>query len=1084
MATITQISPSIIRVTYDGFPLTANPSGENDALNKANYIFAGPGVANIDHISTVSGDPASVDILLVDSLPEGDWLLSVSSNVQTALNLDTDDIGSGESYAITIEDALFDESGATTSSIEDILRSYFNPALKGKAWDALLAALATGDKVNQQNVELAFDQLFISSASDKYLTVKGHDNGVDRPAKIGLEEEDYRKLVIKLKSLSQSQESLLSILEVFYGVDAVKAFDLSSAREPYALEDGDTLDVLIDETYPLTVTFNSEDFTDISAATAKEVCAVINREISRLSINAFATPWVNPRTFTPSISISPPTFTGQVGDTQQLIITATYDDGSTEDVTPDSIFSSDDEAIATVDSEGLITAVFPGSATITVTFGGFTQTCEVTINVTLLSLTVLPSTFSGSVGDTQQLLVTADYDDSSSADVTNECSYFSSDTDVSSVSITGLITAEEFGLATITASLDGESDTCDVTVQAEIVSFIDGTMPTDVTADSSKGDKLFLQTSENTSSDDVAVGVGVGVFENWGTEYGLWSFDAYENRIGVDPGWGEIFIFTHNGSGGTPSWSVGPCPSITPRTALFGDSSLVVQEYASWSPPDMVDGLSSPFSVWVRGEASGPNGLATANGTIEGFQTSLYDFPVVYTTDTIWRRYISFSISHNPCFGAVLPAGEQGVVGETGDAVSWGRSLPQRADIPIYSMLPLATTTVGATSPHLTGTSLNGFLDNGILDVEGEFRIPMQRGRHLLTSPSEAGLVNSPFTIFSADCNNGKHIQLWLEYGYDISDFALVLQVGTDVVYKSGSVAGEGFLGGNFGDKFYWRIHHNVNTGDMVIRSAVNGNFFRDKVFGSSATETLDSLTDAWLGSDSGTSEYLDALHLKVHGMAGLPLTVTNRDGIVTGDSIWCNTALGAAALLKIRPSDMIYEYTQSEQIDGTGNDGILTFAVSGAVPLDQTGTINTTENLPTNVTWGIVALGINSISTGVSATDAEIELETHIAAIKARWPGIFVLVTTMTPCKTYLDSVDVGYWTEFQALNARITGNLIDGQDDFIDTYTPLDDGAGSIAAIYNATDPADDLHPNDLGRREIGAAAKAKLIALGYLP
>jgi flagellar hook-associated protein 1 FlgK len=58
---------------------------------------------------------------------------------------------------------------------------------------------------------------------------------------------------------------------------------LTTAAEPFALSDGDTLDLAIDGGAPLTVTFLAADFADITAATAEEVAAVIEAQASGVS---------------------------------------------------------------------------------------------------------------------------------------------------------------------------------------------------------------------------------------------------------------------------------------------------------------------------------------------------------------------------------------------------------------------------------------------------------------------------------------------------------------------------------------------------------------------------------------------------------------------------------------------------------------------------------------------------------------------------------------------------------------------------------------------------------------------------------
>jgi len=80
--------------------------------------------------------------------------------------------------------------------------------------------------------------------------------------------------------------------------------------------------------------------------------------------------------------------------TQQLEVTLTRASGATEDVTSSASYESSDSEIASVSSDGLITAEGAGSATVTVTHSGLSGTCEVTVEDPAEGLDVEPSTAS------------------------------------------------------------------------------------------------------------------------------------------------------------------------------------------------------------------------------------------------------------------------------------------------------------------------------------------------------------------------------------------------------------------------------------------------------------------------------------------------------------------------------------------------------------------------------------------------------------------------------------------------------------------------------------------------------------------
>ncbi|HEY1206582.1 MAG: Ig-like domain-containing protein [Bryobacteraceae bacterium] len=83
-----------------------------------------------------------------------------------------------------------------------------------------------------------------------------------------------------------------------------------------------------------------------------------------------------------SVKVQPSTLLGlSVGDTGCLIVQATYADGTTPDISQATqiVYASDTSAVATVNNIGMVTAVAPGSAKITITYGGISVRVPVTV---------------------------------------------------------------------------------------------------------------------------------------------------------------------------------------------------------------------------------------------------------------------------------------------------------------------------------------------------------------------------------------------------------------------------------------------------------------------------------------------------------------------------------------------------------------------------------------------------------------------------------------------------------------------------------------------------------------------------------
>jgi hypothetical protein len=127
-------------------------------------------------------------------------------------------------------------------------------------------------------------------------------------------------------------------------------------------------------------------------------------------------------------------------------------------------WSSSSSAIARVNSEGKVTAVKIGTATITVETreGGFTETCEVTVTSTVTGVKLDKTELSIDAEDQATLTATV-----MPADATNKAvTWSSSNESVVRINVNGIITAIKIGTATITCTTgDGaKTATCAVTV--------------------------------------------------------------------------------------------------------------------------------------------------------------------------------------------------------------------------------------------------------------------------------------------------------------------------------------------------------------------------------------------------------------------------------------------------------------------------------------------------------------------------------------------------------------------------------------------------------------------------------------------
>jgi len=162
------------------------------------------------------------------------------------------------------------------------LRQYLNKRIKGPGVDAILEAIAAPltDAVN--NVEAVSDQLYLVSASQKYLDQRLAERNVVRPSEVGISDEIAKEIGIEVSNRKQVRSLINKLLEIMYGVEFTRATSKASQFEPYFLEDGDTLDISFDDRESIIIPFSSDQFANINSASAQEVADAITKGIRKL----------------------------------------------------------------------------------------------------------------------------------------------------------------------------------------------------------------------------------------------------------------------------------------------------------------------------------------------------------------------------------------------------------------------------------------------------------------------------------------------------------------------------------------------------------------------------------------------------------------------------------------------------------------------------------------------------------------------------------------------------------------------------------------------------------------------------------
>lgn len=261
-------------------------------------------------------------------------------------------------------------------------------------------------------------------------------------------------------------------------VSLVYATSIELNKSELTLTEGDT-EQLTATTYPDNTTVKDVHWTtsDESVATVSDDGLVTAVKAGSATITVYSFNYgvsstcavtVN-EVYATSITLDKTEITLEEYSTEQLTATVLPDNTSNKTVT----WTSSDEAVATVDADGMVTAVKAGTATVTATTtNGLTATCSVTVYAPdAASITLDKSELVLNEGGQGQLTATVLPENAADKTVT----WTTSDATVATVSTDGLVNGVKTGTATVTATtINGLTATCtvyvnDTTIYAESI---------------------------------------------------------------------------------------------------------------------------------------------------------------------------------------------------------------------------------------------------------------------------------------------------------------------------------------------------------------------------------------------------------------------------------------------------------------------------------------------------------------------------------------------------------------------------------------------------------------------------------------
>jgi hypothetical protein len=304
----------------------------------------------------------------------------------------------------------------------------------------------------------------------------------------------------------------------------------------------------------------------------------------------------------------------------------TFSDGTTQTLTSQAVWASDNTAAATVSntsgSKGVATGVAAGTAHISATALGVTG--SVSLTVTSATLTSIAVKTTGNPftapGGQVQYTATGTYSDGSTQNISTAVTWTSSDTTVATISNSGLATGQGAGSTTITAKQGSITGTTSLAVTSAALVSLTVTSP-----------NASSTLAENTSVQLKATGMFADGTTQDLTDSAVWtSTDATVATVsansggvrGVAPGTATIKAVFGSVPAGTISVNVTNAVltalAVTPSSATI-NSGQNLQFIATGTFNDSSTQVLTTFATWTSsnaGVAVVTNfGLATSSGT-------------------------------------------------------------------------------------------------------------------------------------------------------------------------------------------------------------------------------------------------------------------------------------------------------------------------------------------------------------------------------------------------------------------------------------------------------------------------------------
>jgi uncharacterized protein YjdB len=306
-----------------------------------------------------------------------------------------------------------------------------------------------------------------------------------------------------------------------------------------------------------------------------------------------------------SVTVTPATATLVVGQTTQLAALLKDETGSILNgrvVT----WSTNRATVATVTSEGLVTAIAAGTATITASSEGRSATASISVSPRPVSAVIVsPEQVTLFAGQTVQLaaLVT---DDRGQVLTGKQVTFMSSSNQVATVSSQGLVTGVAAGTATITATSEGATGSATITIAPDPVAAVE--------ISPSAASIVVGQTAQLTAIPRNISGQALsGRTVSWSTSSpSLASVSSTGVVTGISPG-NAVIIASVEGRQASATVTVRAVPVASVQVTPSPASTIVGQTVTLTART--LDGAGNTLTGRIVGWTSSNTAIATVNAS-------------------------------------------------------------------------------------------------------------------------------------------------------------------------------------------------------------------------------------------------------------------------------------------------------------------------------------------------------------------------------------------------------------------------------------------------------------------------------------